>query len=68
MWTELLQVLPQLPMGADSCKAGPDASDEPATEVSATTAKVDPPYLAHAEYWSRHSNIENPELYAIFPF
>jgi hypothetical protein len=26
-----------------------------------------PPHLAHAEYWSRHNNIENPELYAIFP-
>jgi hypothetical protein len=32
-------------------------------------AKADaPPRLAHAEYWSRHNNIENPELYAIFPY
>ena len=72
LWTDLLAVLPSLPMVDDSCTAGPGKHSEeeetsPSQGAGGDKAEVDP-HLAAAEYWSRHSNIENPELYAIFPY
>ena len=59
LWTELLAVLPPLPMNNDSCRAGPTGNDFHGPDPDPPPP---PPHLAAAEYWSRHNNIENPEL------
>jgi hypothetical protein len=69
LWSELAAVLPPLPMLDSSCTAGPPSSSGTSGSSGAAAAAAGaPPTLAHAEYWSRHNNIENPELYAIFPY
>jgi hypothetical protein len=66
LWASLQAVLPPLPMGAESCGANAP-SDSPAAGGGGG-ADGKPPHLSYAEYYSRQSNTENPELYAVFPY
>ncbi len=59
-WTKMLADLPPIPTGA----TGPDGK-------LGDMGKDDPngkPIILPAEKYSRPANVENPELYAVFPF
>ena len=60
MWRKVLTDLPPIPLG----NAGPD-------DKMADSGVVNPdgkPTILPAEKYSRPANVENPELYAVFPF
>jgi alpha-L-fucosidase 2 len=60
MWTKLLADLPPLPLGT----TGPNGK-------LADYGKEDPdgkPVILPAEVWGKPENVENPELYPVFPF
>jgi alpha-L-fucosidase 2 len=59
-WSKLLADLPPIPLGM----TGPDGKMPKSGEIN----PAGKPTILPAEVYSRANNVENPELYAIFPF
>ena len=69
IFDNLKRVLPPLPICTDpnplDIRDGAKPGDHGTCPQSPNGSQA---YVAHAEYWARNLNIENPELYSIFPY